>query len=269
MYQFTDDCLTGIETIDVEHRQLFRLINEAFSLAEDETGLARNAKSILAKLAEYANVHFAHEEAYMEEISDPELPRQKKEHAAFAKKVAELQLQLTEGDEAAETFHEILSYLVRWLYAHILSSDMMIGMTKTEKKDPYAFTDAYRTGISFIDEEHAKLFDIIKETHDIIKADFIADKYDEIMRILAKLKEYTRIHFADEEAYMAEHNNPALEAQRMAHDAFIERLVQIDLTELDRIEENPQEYLLNLVNYLTDWLINHILKMDKKTISSF
>ena len=28
MYQFTDDCLTGIIEIDEEHKRLFQLINE-------------------------------------------------------------------------------------------------------------------------------------------------------------------------------------------------------------------------------------------------
>ena len=29
MYRFTEDCLTGIETIDEEHRRLFQLIDES------------------------------------------------------------------------------------------------------------------------------------------------------------------------------------------------------------------------------------------------
>ena len=29
MYKFTKDCMTGIESIDKEHEQLFKIINEA------------------------------------------------------------------------------------------------------------------------------------------------------------------------------------------------------------------------------------------------
>ena len=32
MYQFTDDCLTGIEIIDNEHRRLFALCNGSISI---------------------------------------------------------------------------------------------------------------------------------------------------------------------------------------------------------------------------------------------
>ena len=32
MYQFTDDCLIGVDQIDNEHRRLFELVNEAANL---------------------------------------------------------------------------------------------------------------------------------------------------------------------------------------------------------------------------------------------
>ena len=32
MYQFTEDCMTGVEKIDEEHKKLFGLINETMEL---------------------------------------------------------------------------------------------------------------------------------------------------------------------------------------------------------------------------------------------
>ena len=32
MYQFTDDCLIGVDQIDNEHRRLFELVNEVANL---------------------------------------------------------------------------------------------------------------------------------------------------------------------------------------------------------------------------------------------
>ena len=32
MYEFTEDCITGIEEIDREHEHLFQVINEAYGL---------------------------------------------------------------------------------------------------------------------------------------------------------------------------------------------------------------------------------------------
>ena len=72
MYQFTEDCLIGISQIDDEHRKLFSLINEAASLPVDAR-TAKTVTSILNHLTTYAATHFAHEEAYMAELRDPEL----------------------------------------------------------------------------------------------------------------------------------------------------------------------------------------------------
>lgn len=36
MYHFTDDCLIGVEEIDNEHRELFRIINETQDLLDNQ-----------------------------------------------------------------------------------------------------------------------------------------------------------------------------------------------------------------------------------------
>lgn len=59
-------------------------------------------------------------------------------------------------------------------------------------------------------------------------------------------------------------NYPGLEAQMQAHSAFVERLVGINLSELDDMDDNQQEYLLDLIQFLLSWLSNHILGADKK-----
>lgn len=281
MYEFTDDCLTGNKQIDDEHRMLFQIINEAVALSSEKD--ADNViimKSTLAKLRDYAATHFAHEEEYMEKTSDPELARQRMEHASFVKKVDEMRGADIDESNAQEAVKDMLSYLIKWLYTHILSSDMMIGKlgslkneitdvcegSKEDSKDGgmFAFTDRFRTGIEFVDDEHRKLFEIMAEANELIKADFLHDKYDKIMHILEELEEYTRHHFADEEEYMEQIGYPELEAQKRAHAAFVERLVEIDFNDIEAMDNNQQEYLTELMDFLVGWLTNHILKADMK-----
>lgn len=259
MYQFTEDCLIGIEQIDNEHRTLFTLINEAAELPK-EARTAKTVERILSRLTDYAATHFAHEEAYMNEHDDPELPLQKKEHEAFTSHVQTLVSRPLTDENASDMLDEILPFLIRWLYRHILSSDMMIG--KLLPADPFAFTAKYHTGIKEIDDEHKRLFDIIRETNTLIHNDLLHDKYDEIIHLLDELREYTKIHFADEEAYMKKIGFPELDAQIRAHTAFVDKLMNIDLDALDEIDDHQQDYLLELIDFLTGWLVNHILKMD-------
>lgn len=262
MYEFTDDCLIHIDEIDNEHRQLFSLLNGSITMVAETDDVTAIANNLVTKLKDYALNHFAHEEAYMESIHDPELRLQKREHAAFAEKINSFALDTSSPAAAKESLNELLRYLVRWLYRHILSNDMMIG--KTEPNDPFAFTDRFKTGIDLVDDEHRTLFEIIKETNDLICAEHLHDKYDKIMELLAKLKDYTEFHFHDEEMLMERIGYPGLEAQKHAHAAFVERLVDIDLNTLDEIDNDQQSYLLDLINFLISWLTNHILVSDKK-----
>ena len=93
-----------------------------------------------------------------------------------------------------------------------------------------------------------------------MKAELLHDKYDEIVAILGKLTDYTREHFQDEEEYMESISYPGLEAQKMAHRAFVSKLEEIDL---EQVDQNQQKYLEELMEFLFGWLSNHILKSDK------
>jgi hemerythrin len=267
-YRFTADCHTGITQIDEEHRRLFDLVNQAHEMLASVTVTFSDVAELVDELKAYALTHFEHEEKYMKETDDPELPRQQSEHRAFFEKVNRMYEELGSIDEGAEAkkVEEILEFLAKWLYRHIISSDMMIGklapLAKAASEDHsfIKFTDKYRTGIAFVDREHAKLFDIIERCYDLVNDDVNGDKYDEIMMILAELREYTEMHFADEEEYMRRISYEGYEAQQRAHEAFVDRVREVNPYDVD---ENQREYLLETVNFLLGWLQNHILMSDK------
>ena len=267
MYQFTDDCLIGVDQIDNEHRRLFELVNEVANLLMRNDINRSDVNAILMELDEYAVLHFKHEEEYMKEINDPELPRQKEMHQAFVTKLKEIERLDIESKDDKETLKNIVEFAARWLFSHIISSDTMIGVyqkmdaKKEENKDPFAFTEEYYTGVTIIDEEHAELFRIIKRANDLIAEELLHDKYDEIMSVLDELRNYTVQHFADEEEYMASINYEGLDIQKKTHEMFVDKLNDINLDDLD---DNQQQYLIELVDFLLMWLVNNILKMDKK-----
>ena len=91
MYYFTDDCLLGVEMIDSEHRELFRIINETQELLENEIldDKYNRIQEMMERLKEYAEQHFRHEEEYMESIHHPELELQRQQHIVFCEKIDE------------------------------------------------------------------------------------------------------------------------------------------------------------------------------------
>ena len=268
MYQFTEDCLTGIEQIDKEHEKLFGLINQTVKLLNNELldDKYHQVSGVFEELRNYTDTHFANEEAYMAAIDDPELERQKKQHMAFREKINMLGFaNIDELKGQQQALDDLLKYLVRWLYQHILSSDILIGKMPAaeewkKQENPCVFSEKYMTGIPLIDGEHETLFEIIGDANDLVKAELLHDKYDEIVGILEKLKNYTKEHFQDEEEFMESINYPGIKAQRMAHKAFVTKLEEIDL---DQVDQNQQAYLEELMGFLFNWLANHILKSDK------
>lgn len=258
MYTFTDDCITGIEKIDEEHRHLFELLNEIDDeLRQPENDIRLTSMKIMKELKEYASYHFKDEEEYMESIQDEELPRQRRAHQAFIQKINSFNLVGASNEQVITITHEILDYMARWLLNHIIGSDTMIGKFQSK----YAFTDKYRTGIALIDDEHKKLFEIMEKADEAIHDDISYDKYDHIIEILDEMREYTNFHFSDEENLMEKINYPSLQAQKKAHESFVDKLNEVDLDEAD---EEQEAYLNDLLSFLLKWLSGHILGMDKK-----
>jgi len=124
----------------------------------------------------------------------------------------------------------------------------------------YEMKPEYYTGIDFIDKEHARLFAIADEAYELLKDQFIVDKYDYIMELIDELKEYTRYHFKHEEEYMNSIGYKRILSQKVAHDDFIEKIYEYDS---ERVDKNPKETLLELLDFLVTWLVEHISKADK------
>ena len=124
----------------------------------------------------------------------------------------------------------------------------------------YEMKPEYFTGIDFIDQEHAKLFEIANKAFEVLTNDFIPDKYDYILDVINELRDYTKYHFAHEESYMTSISYKRIFSQKVSHNEFIEKL---DEYNLDSIDVNQKDTLLKLLDFLNHWLVDHIYKSDK------
>lgn len=123
----------------------------------------------------------------------------------------------------------------------------------------YEMKPEYRTGINIIDEEHEKLFELADQLYEVFHNEFIPDKYDYIIEVVEGLKEYARQHFKDEEEYMMSINYKRLFTQKIEHQAFMEKIENFDLTTID---EHQKQACLELLSFVNDWLVEHILGND-------
>jgi hemerythrin len=124
----------------------------------------------------------------------------------------------------------------------------------------YEFKEEFKTGIDFIDEQHAVLFEIADKAYNLLKNDFTIDKYDKIIELIDELRNYTSFHFKAEEEYMKSINYKRMFTQKVEHDAFIKKINEVDFRHID---ENQDESISMLLQLLNDWLTEHIFENDK------
>ena len=116
--------------------------------------------------------------------------------------------------------------------------------------------EEYRIGIKLIDEQHKKLFELANKAFDLLKDDFYIDKYDDIIMILKELKNYAIYHFKSEEDYMESIKYRKILSHKVEHDDFIQKIEEVDI---DKIDENQDKYILDLLEFIVNWIDKHIL----------
>jgi len=124
--------------------------------------------------------------------------------------------------------------------------------------------EEYSVGIELIDSQHKRLFEIADQAYELLKNDYYTDKYDKIVTILQELKDYTVFHFNAEEKYMESIGYKRLLSHKVQHDDFIDKINSYDLYQVD---QDQDKYITDLLDFIIDWISNHILYTDKKYAS--
>ncbi len=126
----------------------------------------------------------------------------------------------------------------------------------------YRMKPEYCTGVDFIDKEHTRLFELADETYELLHDSFLEYKTDRIISLVSELIDYTRTHFTHEEAYQKSIAYPYIAEHAAQHRQFEDSLAEIDLDSLSDDFEAQNETIENILEFLINWLINHILKVD-------
>ena len=123
-----------------------------------------------------------------------------------------------------------------------------------------SWKDEYSVKHDKIDSQHKKLIELINALHAAMKS---GKAKDELGNILAKLADYTVIHFRDEEAVQAEANYPKLEEHKKIHADLVSQVVDLK----EKFDKGAFMLSLETMTFLKDWLNTHILKEDKAYVS--
>lgn len=127
----------------------------------------------------------------------------------------------------------------------------------SEKKQQLEWDEKYSVEVAEIDNQHKKMFATINELIGAINSNSAAEHLDGIIKQLLEYKEY---HFATEEKYFKEFGYEGAEEHIAKHLMFGEKLASIQ----EKCAGNTLMLSFELVDFLEDWLIEHLMTFDQK-----
>jgi len=124
------------------------------------------------------------------------------------------------------------------------------------------WSDSLNVNVQQIDREHKVLVDYINELNDAMKS----GHGKEILKpIIINLYNYSKTHFATEEAIFDKTNYPDAEEHIRQHQLFIKKIYDFKQSFID----GKVGLSIDILNFLKDWLTKHIMSTDKKYVPHF
>ena len=116
--------------------------------------------------------------------------------------------------------------------------------------------DEYSVSHDELDRHHQYLFTVINELYEAMGSSSPSAK---ITLLLKNALEYAQMHFEAEEKVMSLAQYPHLVEQENAHRTYARRVEEL----MSQSRVTPSVLSEDLLLFLKEWWLNHILKMDK------
>ncbi len=126
----------------------------------------------------------------------------------------------------------------------------------------FKWDDSFSTNIPAIDVQHKVIVKVLNKLHDVIVAESQKEKMADI---IDELVQYTIYHFGEEEKLFAEYNFNLEKSHIVEHKEFVNKIKDIS----KRFRKGEEFVAFDLINFLKDWLIDHILISDQKYAEFF
>ena len=120
LFEWNDEYLVNIKSIDEQHKKLVEIINKLNEAMYEGQG-CEMLEPVLKELVEYTKTHFANEENLLSTNGYPDYEEHKKKHDDLTKEAVDLQKQF-EGGRIMITM-QVMKFLKDWLSNHILNTD--------------------------------------------------------------------------------------------------------------------------------------------------
>jgi hemerythrin len=120
-----------------------------------------------------------------------------------------------------------------------------------------AWTEELSTKVKTFDDQHKKLFGLVNDLHDSMTQ---GTGKEVMQKTLSGLVDYTKTHFAAEEAVMTRHKYLAYLSHKAEHDRLTKQASDL----LAKLQAGEPIMSVHVMRFLKDWLEQHIMKLDKQ-----
>ncbi len=128
------------------------------------------------------------------------------------------------------------------------------GVKKLEWKDEYS------VNVKAIDEQHKNVINFINDLSALISPRGIEGEYKPV---LEKMIDYADYHFSFEEKYFEEFDYEHTEVHKKQHDKYSQKIDDFKKKSINNSEVDIV-MVYDMLDFLGDWWVDHILEVDKK-----
>lgn len=118
------------------------------------------------------------------------------------------------------------------------------------------WNESYSVGLNHIDDQHKRLVEVLNKVYESFIDQTIGKKLDEIIN---ELIDYTKYHFKTEEELFEKSEYPDAEEHIKEHRGFVEKIEDFKA----KLDEGKTSLTFQLMNFLRNWLLNHIAVSDQ------
>lgn len=117
--------------------------------------------------------------------------------------------------------------------------------------------ESYSVHVPEFDAQHKHLIDLLNRLYEAMTKGHASDV---LSKILHELVTYTKTHFQAEERLMQSKHYSGYAAHKAEHEKFTAQVTQFQR----EFSEGKASLSTHLLNFLKDWLTNHIVHTDKQ-----
>ncbi len=255
----TDDTVNDITEISQVINSVNELVSNIAAAAEEQSvmtsDISRNVQDAASGISE------VNENVAQSSMVASEIARDIADVSQVSSETREGSLLLQESSQELKKIAESISRETNQFDLGKVEHRKVIVGSISNSRPLLRWSENLSVGLDAIDSQHRTLIDLINELYKQIKSGATKDAVGEA---LDKLIDYTGSHFKYEEELFVQYKYPEQASHKELHHKLVSQVVDFQR----QFKEDGKDISIELMEFLKDWLLNHIKKTDMK-YSSF